>query len=469
MGTGSRGSRRAALLVAATHSGAGKTTVTGIVLRALRRRGRSVQPFKLGPDFIDAAYHAEAAGRPAVNLDLWMMGAEEVRRSFEQHSRDADVAVIESMGALYDGTGGTEEGSAAQLAKLLDVPVVVVLDVWGMTRTTAALLQGLRAFDPDVRIAGCVLNRVGSAAHAELIVSSLPPELRGLVVGTVERRAELAVAERHLGILTVEENPTTPAARARAYAQAAEAIDVDRLLTIAGADAATTTRRGRTRQPESSAPPRAVATLAVARDEAFCFYYEENLTQLREAGFALIPFQPTRDQRLPAGADAVYLGGGYPESFAAALAANTSLIAELRQRAADGMPVYAECGGLMYLSRSLVGYDGSRHELAGLLPLDIAMDASHLSIRYAEVHTRHASILGAAGTVARGQEFHQSRVERAEIEPSLFDVTDSDGLTHRAGYRLGNVVASYVHLHFSSNRALARSLARAAVMWSQRP
>ena len=169
------------MLIAGTHSGAGKTTVTSVIVSALRRRGLSVQPFKLGPDFIDAAYHAEAAGRPSINLDLWMMGEEGVRQSHRRWSDEADVSVIEAMGALYDGEDGTERGSAAEVAKLLDVPVIVVLDVWGMTRTAAAILEGLRAFDPALRIAGCVLNRVGSATHAEMIMKALPDELRELV------------------------------------------------------------------------------------------------------------------------------------------------------------------------------------------------------------------------------------------------------------------------------------------------
>lgn len=174
-----------AILISATHSGAGKTTVTGVVMAALRRRGLSVQPFKIGPDFIDAAHHAEVCGRPSINLDTWLQGSDGVRRSFERWSADADVAVIEAMGGLFDGVDGTGRGSPAELAKLLGVPVVVVLDVWGMTRTAAPILRGLRDFDPELRIAGCVLNRVGSPGHAAMVVDSLPEDVRGLVVGSV--------------------------------------------------------------------------------------------------------------------------------------------------------------------------------------------------------------------------------------------------------------------------------------------
>jgi cobyrinic acid a,c-diamide synthase len=455
--------RRPAILVAATHSGAGKTTATGVVLHALRRRGLEPQPFKIGPDFIDTAYHAEATGRPAINLDVWMMGVDGVRESYRRWSSDADVSVIESMGALYDGADGGEHGSAAHVAKLLGVPVVVVLDVWGMTRTSAAILEGLRAFDPGVHIAGCILNRVGGAAHAEMIMEALPRPLRELVVGAIERRPELEIPERHLGLLTVEENPTARAAREEASVRASELIDVERLVGIAGVARGGPGRSASAGTPAapSTAPP--VARLAIARDRAFCFYYEENLLLLRDAGFELVPFEPTSDPRLPANVDAVYIGGGYPESFARELEANGSLGAELRERAADGMPLYAECGGLVYLARSLTGFDRVRRELSGVLPLDVVMDPDRLAIRYVEVRTRVESPLGEAGTVARGQEFHQSHIVRADVEPTLYDVETSTAETYRDGYLADGVVASYTHLHFASCPALVTSLLSAAV------
>jgi len=446
-------------MVAASHSGAGKTTVTGAILRALRERGRTVQAFKLGPDFIDAAYHAEATARPAINLDLWMMGEAGVRASLRRWSADADMSVVESMGGLYDGADGTEHGSAAHLAKLLGLPVVVVLDVWGMTRTTAAILDGLRAFDPDVNVAGCILNRVGGPAHAQMILDALPERLRSLIVGTVPYRPALTIAERHLGLTTVQENPASASDRDGALVDAAAGIDVDRLMRIAGSDGAAppTTRR------PASTNTAIRARLAVAVDPAFCFYYEENMAMLRDVGFDLVPFRPTVDQRLPADSAAVYLGGGYPESFATELAANVSLAAELADRAGNGMPVYAECGGLMYLARSLTGADGAWHPLVGLLPLDVVMDPTHLAIRYVDVTTRHASPLGPAGSTMRGQEFHQSRIVNAEVAPNLYDVTTSAGSTSRDGYVVGAVVASYMHLHFASNPDLPAHLLQAAL------
>ncbi|WP_053803176.1 cobyrinate a,c-diamide synthase [Streptomyces rimosus] len=459
---------RPAFVVAATHSSAGKTTVTAIVLRLLRERGLKVQAFKIGPDFIDPGYHREITGRPSINLDLWMMGAEGVRGSFSRWSAEADVCVIEAMGGLYDGESGTEKGSAAHIAKLLGLPVVVVMDVWGMTRTSGAVLGGLMAFDPEVRIAACVLNQVGSRTHAEMVLTALPDQLRELVAGWVERSEHLRVDERHLGLTTVEENPTAAAERAAAQVASGRTVDVDRLLA--------TTRTALPDPGETSAhhPPRGTGPgashvrLAVARDAAFCFYYEENLRALEDAGFTLVPFRPTVDSQLPDGADAVYLGGGYPESFTAELAANRSLAHELRARAAHGMPVYAECGGMMYLARSLTGFDGKAAAMTGILPIDVVMDRRYLAIHYVEVRTQAPSPLGEAGQRARGQEFHQSRITTAEIEPNLYEVTTSTGERRRAGFVLDNVAASYIHLHFSMRPEIPRNFLSAALRYAKK-
>jgi cobyrinic acid a,c-diamide synthase len=483
-----------AILISATHSGAGKTTVTGVLMAALRRRWLSVQPFKIGPDFIDAAHHAEVCDRPSINLDTWLQGEDGMRRSFERWSADADIAVIEAMGGLFDGVDGTGRGSPAELAKLLGVPVVVVLDVWGMTRTAAPILRGLRDFDPEVRIAGCVLNRVGSPGHAAMVVDSLPEDVRGLVVGSVAASEDLTIPERHLGIVTVQELGASAAARAQARERAGSDLDLDRIIELAagserppgmsGPAPVHPSTRPSTRPPRTGDEPSRLADalpqpereasagergerlrMAIAQDEAFHFYYEENLELLREAGFELVPFRPTTDSSLPPDVDIVYLGGGYPESFAAELATSESLAAELRERVTSGLPIYAECGGFIYLGRSLTGFDGETHAMAGVLPLDFTMDREHLSIAYVTATTAADSPLGPAGTVARGQEFHQSRITAsptAPAEPDLFNLTRHDDRRSRTGLARPNVAASYVHLHLASNPTVATNLARAA-------
>jgi cobyrinic acid a,c-diamide synthase len=451
------GNRIPALIVSATHSGAGKTTVSASVIRGLRESGLRIQPFKLGPDFIDTAYLSEAAGRNAVNLDPWMMGDEGVRHSFQHWSEEADFAVIEAMGALYDGADGNGSGSAAEIAKLLEVPIVLVLDVWGMTRTTGAVMLGMRDFDPAVRIAGFILNRVGSETHREMVESALPEELRALVLGAILREDSLLIPERHLGLLTAAENQGAAKERRAAQLRAAGGVDLARLAALADADVPRPVR-----QPiRPTGPTR--ARLAIARDQAFCFYYEDNLRLLSEAGFELVAFSPIHDAALPADADAIYLGGGYPESFATDLAANVELAAEIRAQAAKRMPMYAECGGLLYLGQSLTDHDGRRHQMSGVLPFEAVMDPAHLAIAYATMRTRIDSPLGPAGTIARGQEFHQSRILPGAIEPNLFDLTTSDAKKWRTGFQRSNVVAAYPHLHFASCPTLAPNLQASAV------
>ncbi|MGH2973788.1 MAG: cobyrinate a,c-diamide synthase [Solirubrobacterales bacterium] len=453
-------SRVPALMISATHSGAGKTTATAAIIRGLRGSGLRVQPFKLGPDFIDPAYLSEAAGQPAINLDLWMMGADELRNSFGRWSKGADIAVIEAMGALYDGEDGGDHGSAAAIAKLLGVPVVLVLDAWGMTRTAGAVLLGMREFDRAVQIAGCILNRVGSDAHREMVTAALPAELRDLVIGAIPREDSLDIPERHLGLLTATENQQDAGARKAAQFRAAEQLDLARLVKLARVEAPS----GRP-VPADPCPP-ALSTrarLALAEDAAFCFYYEDNLRFLEKAGFELAPFRPTEDFALPEGTDAVYLGGGYPESFAVELAANATLASDLRRRAANGTPIYAECGGLLYLGRSLTGFDGERRSMSGVLPIDALMDPAHLAISYVEARTRVPSPLGPAGTLARGQEFHQSRIVGDGLESNLYELTTSRGAQRPGGFKQDNVVAGYVHLHLASNPNLASRIMESAL------
>lgn len=456
-GYGEAVSRPPAVLVSASHSGAGKTTVTAALLASLRAQGYATQAFKIGPDFIDPMYHAAVTGRPSINLDLWLMGEAGIRQSFERWGDDADCVVIEAMGALFDGADGSQEGSAAHIARILGVPVVVVLDVWGMTRTTAALMNGMVDFDRTVDLAGFVLNRVGSDGHRSLIDAGLGEAGRKQVIAWLRAVPELEVAERHLGLTLPQENP---------------AVDAERLVRFAGdLDLGrffprTLARAGRTVTGDRRASVPVRARLAVARDAAFCFYYEDNLERLREAGFELVEFSPLSDTRLPGAVDAVYLGGGYPELHAARLAANQSLAAQLRASADAGMPIYGECGGFIYLGRSLRTVDGVRHPMSGVLPMDFTMDPRHLVIRYTELTALDASLLGRGGSVLRGQEFHQSRIVATELEPRLFRTRTSDGQVLLDGYTRQGVVAGYTHLHFGGPGAtVAEAFVEAAVRW----
>ncbi len=447
-------------MVSGTHSGAGKTTVTRGLLWALRARGLVVQPFKIGPDFIDPMYHSALAGRASINLDVWLMGDDGVREVFARRSAGADVVVIEAMGALFDGADGGPDGSAAQVAALLGVPVVVVVDVWGMTRTTGAVMDGIEGFDPQVKIRGFVLNRVGSRTHRDLIERGVGAARWRRVVSTLDADPALEVPERHLGLLTPLENPA--GAATDEVARAGRQIDLDRIF-----DGLPAGRSTRSSVPAPTPRRRSTrARLAVARDAAFCFYYEENLAALAAAGFELAEFSPVAGETLPAATDAVYFGGGYPESFAAQLAANTPLAAELRAAAEQGMPIYGECGGLIWLARTLRTQDGTVYPMSGVLPLDIVMDPRHLSIRYVELTTGSDSLLGRRGTTIRGQEFHQSRIANSSIPADFAAVRTSDGHRYQDGYHHRRVVAGYIHTYFAGDGSqVADHFAETAASW----
>jgi cobyrinic acid a,c-diamide synthase len=443
-------------VVAGTHSGVGKTTIVLALLRAFVSRGLSVQPFKIGPDFIDGAYHAEIAGRPSINLDLWMMGAKNITQTFRRFSAAADLALIESMGALYDGQDGTEKGSAASVAKLVGLPVILVIDIWGMTRSAAALLNGFFAYDRRTKFAGFVMNRAGSPRHAEMVLSALPRRLRHLCLGYVLHSNDLSIPERHLGLVTVAENKTSTRKRISELDKARSALDIERLAPPSSLKVTHS-------RPYKAKPSRPVR-IAVARDSAFTFYYEENLDSLRRAGAELCEFRPTEADKMPDGVAGVYIGGGYPESFSAILAANDKLKKAIRTSSKLGMPIYGECGGFMYLGGHLQGFDGKNSAMVGVFSLDTKMDSSYLAIRYVEVRTLVSSPLGPPGTVARGQEFHQSRVVHASGTP-LYRVATQDGKEYQDGLLCDLTAGSYIHLHFASNPSIPLNFVQTCRQW----
>ncbi|HZS41347.1 MAG TPA: cobyrinate a,c-diamide synthase [Polyangia bacterium] len=434
------------LVVAGTASGVGKTTVMVALTEALRRRGRRVAVFKCGPDYLDPTYHARASGGACHNLDGWMMGREAVLQTFARGSAGADVALIEGVMGLYDGASpDSDEGSAAEIAKWLDAPVLAVVDASGMARTVAAIALGLAAFDPALRIGGLFANRVGSTGHLDILRSACARRGVAPVLGGLPDEPGLAFPERHLGLRTADraavpdeklaawgalvEKMTDPLALER-LAQSAPALDVP-----APGERERAPRRCR---------------VALADDAAFHFYYDDNLRRLEALGAELVRFSPIADARLPP-ADGVYLGGGYPEAHAAALAANRSMRESLRAFAASGAPVYAECGGLMYLSRAIRTLDGREHEMVGLVPGVAVMSDRLQALGYVEVETQRRTILGGAGLRLRGHQFRYSTLEGADGGGAYSVRRRRGGATHVEGYGGENVLASYVHAHWASN------------------
>jgi cobyrinic acid a,c-diamide synthase len=441
------------LVVAGTQSGVGKTTVTLGLLAALRRRGLAVQPFKVGPDFIDPGHHTRAAGRLSRNLDGWMLSQAANLALFRRQAQGADLAVVEGVMGLFDGYDGlSEAGSTAQMAKWLGLPVLLVVDAHAMARSAAALVQGFAAFDPGLTLAGVIFNRIGSAAHLAYLKDALAALPGVRCFGGLPRHPELAIPERHLGLATADDHPLEESFLAHLADLLEAHLDLDGLLAALPSLAL----------PQAAPAPAAPATvrLGVARDPAFCFYYPENLDWLVHFGAELVPFSPLNDPKLPENLHGVYLGGGYPELSAARLAANGGLRRALREQAAAGLPIYAECGGLMYLARELTDLEGRCHPMAGVLPLKVRMLPRLKALGYREVTLAVATLLGPTGTTARGHEFHYSEIsgETGALAHPYRLTPRRGGEAVAEGYSTGNVLASYVHLHFGSNPEVARNL-----------
>jgi cobyrinic acid a,c-diamide synthase len=418
------------LVIAGAASGVGKTTTMVALTAALRARGLRVAAFKCGPDYLDPTYHARASGAACHNLDGWMMGRDAVLATFARNTRDADVALVEGMMGLYDGKDPErEDGSAAELAKWLGAPVVAVVDASALVRTIAALGMGLRAFDPALDVAGVFANRVGSRGHLDLLVRASRDHVP--VVGGLPTERAHAFPERHLGLHAADDRCDVEA-WGKIFA---DYNDVDAILAIA--------RRAAPLElmppAHRTQPPR--CRIAVARDEAFQFYYDDNLARLESLGAELVPFSPLHDARVP-DVDGVYLGGGYPETYAAELAANRSMRESLR-----GATIYAECGGLMYLADAIRTLDGKEHEMVGLVHGIAVMKERLQAIGYVEVETTTPTLFGAAGTRLRGHQFRWSTLEGAT--PNAY--------RELPAYASDRVLASYVHVHWASNPAAAES------------
>ncbi len=440
------------LVIAGVTSGVGKTTLALGFMAACRRRGWTVQPFKVGPDFIDPGHHAQAAGRAAANLDGWMMSRAENLAVLQRACRGADIALVEGVMGLFDGyDGASEAGSTAQMAKWLGLPVILVVDARSMARSAAALVHGFATFDPQVELAGVIFNRVGSPRHLEYLRQAVAQVPGVRCLGGLPRQADLAIPERHLGLVTAAEHPLTQEYFQRLADLLEEHLDMEAFWELLAPVAAEVDEAG---QLAAAADIR----LGVAQDEAFCFYYEENLRYLRQFGAELIFFSPRLDRRLPDSLDGLYLGGGYPEVFAAELAANRSMLEDIRTASERGLPVYAECGGLMYLSRGLTTLTGERIPLAGVLPLEVRMLPRLKALGYRQVVLKDDCVLGPAGVQARGHEFHYSEI--TWVGPGLtqvYDLLDRQGApAHPEGFRQNATLASYVHLHFGSNPDVAR-------------
>ena len=444
------------IVVAGLAGDAGKTLVCRGLARALRARGLRVAAFKKGPDFIDAAWLAVASGQPGRNLDTFMMPRAAVLASVARAAATADIAVVEGNRGLFDGVDARGSHSTAELAKLIGAPVVLVVDATKVTATVAALVLGCRAMDPKLPLAGVILNRVATVRHERVIREALA-NIGVPVLGAMPRLEDLELPSRHLGLVTVAEHPAAAGAVDAIGEAASRHLDLDGILAAArGAE-----ELAADDAPAARALPRKVR-IGVLRDAAFMFYYPENLEALTASGAELVELSPLRDQGVPK-LDLVYAGGGFPEVHAPELSANTTFREALAGRISRGLPVWAECGGLMYLARTLAA-DGVSYPMAGSLPLAISFTAKPKGHGYVVARVDGANPFMAEGTVLRGHEFHYSQIDDGgdalrtvlALERGTGIGGGRDGVVH------GSVFAAYTHLHALGTPEWAPALIAAA-------
>ena len=448
-------------LVSGPGTGVGKTTVSAGLMAALRKRGLRVQPFKCGPDFIDPGHHTPLCGRQSHNLDTWMLSADQNRQVFRSACHGADVAVVDGMMGLFDGVQGSGlEGSSAEIAKLLGLPILLVVDASSSAGSVAALVHGFHTFDPELRFAGVVLNRVSNHHHARLLVQALQSRYPVLPVGWVPPDEHIQLKERHLGLQVAEERAWTDNEIERLVAHVEGGLPVDAFLESSEITLPPTFHS----EPDVAAPS---VRIGVARDKAFCFYYEAGLEELRKNGAEIVAFSPLNDRELPEGLDALYFGGGYPELNAEALSANRPLISAIRDFAEAGHPVYGECGGFMYISRELAMPDGRRWPMAGLLPTAIQMTDRLVHFGYADLHFLDDG-LAEKDTWLRGHSFHYSRViDDGGTDKKAVAHYSLSGDAHPEGFTAGRIFGSYIHIHFAGSPLVASrfvSLARSRTL-----
>jgi cobyrinic acid a,c-diamide synthase len=442
------------LVIAGTASNVGKTILTAGLIAAFKARGLTVQSFKVGPDYIDAAYLAHVSGRPCRNLDSWMLGEGALRQVLAQGALGADLALVEGMLGLFDGRGGSTDGSTADVARIIKAPVLLVIDVGDMTESAAAVALGFKSYAESPRIAGVLLNNVRSDAHRRRAEDAIWDMAKLPVLGALRAMPQLDIPQRERGLLPVTENKEWD----RMIGVLAETIDrdvdLDLLLRIANKAELVPLVPKKLFQGKPDAGR--TVRLAVAYDDAFNFYYPENLELLEEHGAEIVPFSPLEDEHMPQDAAGLYLGGGFPEVFVEPLAKNRSMAESIQRAYRSGVPIYAECGGLMYLGRSLRTDSGIKYSMAGVIPVDVEMDGEIHRFGYRQILTLEDSILSPRGQFYRGHEFHWSRItgHNGDLKPA-YQMQNAEGdVIGYEGFVAPNLLASYVHLHFGQNPLL---------------
>ena len=451
------------IVIAGVTSGVGKTSVAVAIMDAFRKKGLHVQPFKVGPDFIDPSYHSSVTNKHSRNLDAWMMGRKGVLDCFSSACKSADIAVIEGVMGLFDGMSGKNDyASTAHVAKILDAPVLLVVDASKGARSIAAIVLGFLHFDRKLRIAGVILNNVAGQRHAGYITEALAETVKVPVVGVIPRNSDIKMEERHLGLVPAielkEANRHLIICRIAKYI--AEYLDIDKILDLCSTSTLPQSA------PQVKVPVR--TRIAVALDESFNFYYFDNLDALRRSGAQLVFFSPVCDRKLPEGIQGIILGGGFPEVLADRIEKNRSMIMSIRHAVDDGMPIYGECGGLMYLTRSIRGYKGEKkaRKMAGIVRADTLM-TNRLTLNYTDAEC-NGPLFGK--THMRGHEFHYSSIQDISADTRFaYSMKKGRGVTgNHDGFIINDSgIAAYMHLHFANSK-LPERLVLSCVRYSSR-
>lgn len=451
------------LVIAGTNSGVGKTTFTIGIMAALQQKGYTVQGFKCGPDYIDPSYHTAVTGRVSRNLDSWMFNHQTVREIVARASEGADISIIEGVMGFYDGKSPLEDtGSTADISMITESPVLLIVNCASMARSAAAIVKGFQTLSSSPNIVGVIANKVGSVGHYEIVKAAIEQECNVPVVGYMKKEQDIDIPSRHLGLIPAIERGELNPFFERLGQLISETIDIDRLYELAETTEIVNESSGLFAQREDQG-----VTIAVAKDAAFNFYYQENLELLEAYGAKLVYFSPLQGEEVPAEADGLYIGGGFPEEFADELARNEASKTSIRAAITSGIPTLAECGGFMYLTESITNTDDREYPMVGLIPGKVKMQKKLAALGYREIFGTPGNFLIDQDQEAKGHEFHFSIFEGAEGLPYAYETKGRFG-KKAEGYMRGNLVAGYTHFHFASNPKLVERWIEACVEQKQK-
>lgn len=435
------------VLIAGASSGSGKTTLTLGLMAALKKMGLDVCGFKSGPDYIDPSLHKIVTGKPSINLDTWMMPKEFLERSFQSRAAKADISVIEGVMGIHDGKQpDSSQGSTAELAAWLKVPVVLVVNANSIARTAAAIVNGLVDFDPKVNIIGVVFNNVGSIKHYEILEKAVNTYCSIPALGCIPKNNDIDIPSRHLGLYMGEDGILDDSKIKVLSDTVSKNVDIDKILLLSEMDIK---HKDLFLSSSDILSGHKTKRIAIAKDKAFCFYYEDNFEILKHLGYEIVFFRPTDDTKLPEDVDAYYFGGGYPELYAKELSENKNMRMAVAEQSKKGAFIYGECGGLMYLGELLTTVDGKSYPMCGCLPYTTVMKSGLQSLGYTEVKPLKDFLFLKKDIPVRGHCFHYSQMisDDKNLMENIYTGNPKD---KAKGFRVRNTLASYVHLHFSA-------------------